>query len=315
MRFLTLPNGLLLEVAKNLNLYDLASLIRTYPHLYRLLISLLESPLAKRRDHPLSWAVCWGDVDLIKIFLDNGMDIEATCEGITALHLAIYMGKIAAAKLLVDYGCSIYPTVDVGLQYFYSGSTILHAAACTKPENEKMLQFVLDLGISIDIVDNSGRTALHMAAREGHAIITRILLQSGADHGIHDSNGCTALSLAAQEHRWSTIRVLLKGGANINSQSDGGYTALHLAVLSAMGMDFENFYEVVRLLLEEADINAQDNTGKIAFHIAVGKPNDKPESLIRNSLLNLGAGIFAQDNSRITLLEEADVSGSGNGYD
>lgn len=220
MRFLTLPNELLLEVAKNLDLHDLASLIRTYPHLYRLLISLLESPLAKRRGHPLAWAVYWGDVDLIKIFLDNGMNIEAMCEGITALHMAIYVGKIAVAKLLVDYGCSIYPAVDADLQYLYSpGSTILHAAACTKPENEKMLQFVLDLEIGIDIVDNSGRTALHMAAREGHAIITRILLQNGADHEIRDSNGCTALSLAAQEHRWSTIRVLLKGGANINSQN------------------------------------------------------------------------------------------------
>lgn len=70
------------------------------------------------------------------------------------------------------------------------------------------------------------------------------------------------------------------------------------------------------MLLEGgADINAQDNTGKIAFHIAAGKPNDKPEILIRNSLLNLGAGIFAQDNSGITPLEESDVSGSDNGYD
>ena len=55
-------------------------------------------------------------------------------------------------------------------------------------------------GAQVDSMDDNSRTALMIAAGNGHRVITRILLAQGADHALEDKDGFTALELAIYSH-------------------------------------------------------------------------------------------------------------------
>lgn len=68
-------------------------------------------------------------------------------------------------------------------------------------------------GIPVDSVDDNGRTALMIAASNGHRVITTILLEEGADHSLEDEQGFTALELAICFGKTEIAKILLENGA------------------------------------------------------------------------------------------------------
>ena len=65
-----------------------------------------------------------------------------------------------------------------------------------------------------------GDTALHWAAKNGHARALVMLMQGGADPNIKgEESGCTALHLAAKAGHEIVVATLLKYGAKFNIQS------------------------------------------------------------------------------------------------
>lgn len=65
--------------------------------------------------------------------------------------------------------------------------------------------------------EKSGDTALHIAARCGHAALVEHLLVSGADVEISNLDGKRPLHEAAQASRLECIQILLKFGAQVDS--------------------------------------------------------------------------------------------------
>ena len=63
-------------------------------------------------------------------------------------------------------------------------------------------------GSYVDQVDKRGRTALHQAARGGHAAVVSALLAAGADAEQQDYAGATALEMAIQKDKEECVRVL-----------------------------------------------------------------------------------------------------------
>lgn len=53
------------------------------------------------------------------------------------------------------------------------------------------IQTLLDQGMPVDAADYDGRTALHLAASEGHAAVVNFLLKNNADVNPIDRNGDT----------------------------------------------------------------------------------------------------------------------------
>ncbi|XP_024944185.1 ankyrin repeat domain-containing protein 39 [Cephus cinctus] len=95
------------------------------------------------------------------------------------------------------------------------------------------LEKLLRKGVSPDIEDSAGYTALHYAARNGHAIVCRELLNRGANVNAQTRSGrATALHRAASQNLPDIIKLLLSFKADPNLVDADGNTALHRAVIT-----------------------------------------------------------------------------------
>ena len=88
-----------------------------------------------------------------------------------------------------------------------SGSTALHYAAWQG--HTVAAGTLIDLGVAIDVKDSDGWTPLHKAAHRGDVKMVRLLLSRGADKAATDSIGLTALQKASDKNR-KELEPLLK---------------------------------------------------------------------------------------------------------
>jgi len=148
-----------------------------------------------------------------------------------------------------------------------------------------VVDLLLEKGADIDIQDDQGDTALHLAV--GHEQVAELLLEKGADINRTDRWGMTALHEAARNGHEQVVGLLLKKGADVNAKDQGDGTALHEA--AAKGHE-----EVVRLLLEKgADINAEDAKGRTALHAAVkGREVEREEKLRAEDVEKIRAAYY-----------------------
>ncbi|KAH0556854.1 hypothetical protein GP486_005358, partial [Trichoglossum hirsutum] len=88
-----------------------------------------------------------------------------------------------------------------------------------------------------EIEVDSGVTALHLAAENGHEAVVRLLIEKGADVNAEKTyrwnEGETALHLAAENGHEAVARLLTKKGADANAKKEeegcSGKTALQRA--------------------------------------------------------------------------------------
>jgi ankyrin repeat protein len=82
---------------------------------------------------------------------------------------------------------------------------------------------------NIDINSDSG-TALMAAVFKKDIVITKMLLDLGADANIPDPNGTTALHYATRFSNKETIKLLVAYGADLNLKDSKGFSALDYAL-------------------------------------------------------------------------------------
>ena len=73
-------------------------------------------------------------------------------------------------------------------------------------------------GREIDMQDNEGQTALHVAVQTGQGAIVKLLLLSKADLEVRDKGGRTALHLAVLMGEEGILELLLDGKADIGAK-------------------------------------------------------------------------------------------------
>src|SRR6185503_3121532 len=117
-------------------------------------------------------------------------------------------------------------------------------------------------GVSANLVDADGTTALMAATLFANADVMGVLLKHGADPNRGGPAGTTALMWAVPDVE--KVRLLLARGANVNARSDSERTALLVAA------SLPRTVSQLRLLLEKgADLRAQDRAGATALALAV----------------------------------------------
>lgn len=130
----------------------------------------------------LQYAVGNGDIEMVKVLLKGGADINATDDfGLTPLISAVIIGNIEMVKLLIGHGA------NVNIE-----STNLY------------------------IKDAQSTTALREAVQKGYIEIIRILIEHGAKINKKYEYGITVLSEARnapEKHRIEIIQLLKQAGA------------------------------------------------------------------------------------------------------
>uniref|UniRef100_A0A4W4DW20 Ankyrin 3 n=1 Tax=Electrophorus electricus TaxID=8005 RepID=A0A4W4DW20_ELEEL len=149
-----------------------------------------------------------------------------------------------------------------------NGLNALHLAS--KEGHVEVVAQLIKLGATIDAATKKGNTALHIASLAGQTEVVKELVTSGANINAQSQNGFTPLYMAAQENHLDVVRFLLDNGSSQSIATEDGFTPL--AVALQQGHD-----QVVSLLLEN------DTKGKVrlpALHIAARKDDTKAAALL-----------------------------------
>jgi len=192
---------------------------------------------------PLMRAVHGQMPNTARQLIDAGADVKkANSYGVTALYIAARAGDSAATQMLLAAGA------DANAALPASGETVLMTAA--KAGNPDVVRALLTGGVSgvslaqlgearaaarvaeaagYSLLPNPavatnyadvnarerlyGRTALMIAAVEGHAEAVRLLVEAGSDLNIVDEEGSTALSLARSYGNLDVAAQLAEAGA------------------------------------------------------------------------------------------------------
>ena len=152
--------------------------------------------------------------------------------------------------------------------------TIAEPAAPTPISPAELTQLALDgnlpkillaaeKGTDLNAIDEEGRTALMMAAFNGHTRVVQYLVEHKVDINVRDSNGRTALMYASTIDNAELVKILLDQGAEVNlADNVEGFTAL----MFAAGEGHTQVMEV--LLAAGADRNVKDIDGDTALEFA-----------------------------------------------
>ncbi|KAH9898943.1 ankyrin repeat-containing domain protein [Xylariomycetidae sp. FL2044] len=214
--------------------------------------------------------------------------------GVTALHLASYVGMIEIVKVVYkDYDLN-----DPG-----DGYTPLALAVCGK--HEAVARFLLEKGANVDAKSSHtlNKTPLYYAAEAGFAAIVKLLLEYGAAvNAVEERFSRTPLYAAAAFGGEEVVKILLAHGADVNRQDGSGDTPLSqrhdveegvIRLLIAHGADVNlgaplvlaarfGREALVKVLLEmkTTNVNIADKYGKTPLISAIEIPQESVTKLL-----------------------------------
>uniref|UniRef100_A0A8D3E7U4 Ankyrin 3 n=1 Tax=Scophthalmus maximus TaxID=52904 RepID=A0A8D3E7U4_SCOMX len=138
---------------------------------------------------------------------------------------------------------------------------------------EKALDYLKN-GVDINICNQNGLNALHLASKEGHVEVVAELIKQGANVDASTKKGNTALHIASLAGQTDVVKELVTHGANVNAQSQNGFTPLYMAAQ-------ENHMVVVQFLLDHGSsqsIATEDGFTPLA--VALQQGHDQVVSLL-----------------------------------
>lgn len=281
----------------------------------------------KRGWNALHYAAFEGQVESATLLVAQGFDLNGTenpdspkkiekNQKRTPLHLAALKGHTEMVRKLFNLGAKMEQE-DVNQQSVYeygikskridmmhylkeqeiyskNRNTQLLLAAAEVDNEEVVSQLILD-EVNYNATDESGCTALHLAAIRNSGKVASLILQGGdAAVDITDQRMCTPLYYAAQfGHVW-LIKLLCAAGANINYHNNTTPTALFVACEQG------NTGAVVALLQFKPDVSLPNKDGLTPMDVAklhghhevcmsldvakVGHPKHVANLLIRNGI-------------------------------
>ncbi len=231
----------------------------------------------------LHWAVHREHVEIAGLLIDAGADVDAANDlGVTPLLMASARGHGALVARLLAAGAD--PNGALA-----GGETALMEAA--RAGSLGAVNALLDAGARVNATETTrGQSALMWAVANRHPVITRLLIEHGADvhartrtrHRVYNmggsrsagsasrgialeevaEGGSTALLFAARSGDLASARLLIAAGADVHDTAADGNTVLNIAAHSGHG-------SLAAFLLDEgADPNAAP-LGYTALHAAV----------------------------------------------
>lgn len=194
---------------------------------------------------PLQGAASRGHLDMIKLLLQHGADVNADTESKefhlsrkaqyynkatpgTALQAAAFAGQIEAVDLLLHEGA------NENLQSGYYGTALQAAAAGGRHD---VLELLLNRGAQVNPLCGFYGNALEAAASTGSEVTVRALLEAGANVNAAGGVFGHALQAAAWNGNPVIIKLLLDAGAEPDSKGGRFGNALQAAAVGCPSME------------------------------------------------------------------------------
>uniref|UniRef100_A0A8C5FY36 phospholipase A2 n=1 Tax=Gouania willdenowi TaxID=441366 RepID=A0A8C5FY36_GOUWI len=177
--------------------------------------------------------------------LCTGVD-DLNDNGETPLHVACRLGRVESVKALLGGGakCDVigglgYP-IHIGMKYNEKdcveeilradssqlqaedalyGGTPLHWA-----KTAEMCRLLLEHDCSVNYLNKTGESALHILTKRGRFEAAMVLLTHGADANLKGQDGNTALHLAMKMDHMDLIKALIVFGADVEIPNNLGET-------------------------------------------------------------------------------------------
>lgn len=262
------------------------------------------NPITFTRQTPLALAIQFEKKDLIRIFLEEGVDpnfkLGELFDGRSHFHYYITKTR-KLDKYIFDLFLKKGANLETKDRF---EETPLITIAQSSTDKKEHLQFLLSAKANIRAQAKGGKTALMGAVFTQNPEFIKILLSAGAPIDQKDSQGNTALiamvNMGTSENgeilKPNIMRLLIDSGAKVDETNLLGNTALHEAVVgskiellellgssnaytglankkSLTSLDQaiinENYKVVESLLKYEKDLNALDQYGSTKLHNAV----------------------------------------------
>ncbi|WP_341823711.1 ankyrin repeat domain-containing protein [Wolbachia endosymbiont (group A) of Agelastica alni] len=239
---------------------------------------------------PLHYAAKEGNLDLFKVLLNKGDNINAKDKyGWTPLHYAVEHNRFDVMKLLIDSNA-----------------------------------------ISIEAKDRNGKTPLHVAARQGCITSINLLLGKGANVTAKTNNSdwnWTPLHYAVYYNKPDAVKYLMSRGADVKVRDKKGNTPAYYAVgghraydrkkrstsdsnqqnyAAQSQEDREDRLEVLELLISEADIETKNDDDQTLFHIAAQGRRLRAVRLLVNKIesVNFEDSLYEESNELIRAVRQ-----------
>ncbi|XP_073699294.1 caskin-2 isoform X2 [Garra rufa] len=176
---------------------------------------------------PLHYAAWQGKADSVLMLLRSGAAVNnASHDGQIPLHLAAQYGHYEVSEMLLQHQsnpCILNKAKKTPLDLACEFGRVKVAQLLL---SSNMVASLLE-GDRKDGSDSNCNTPLHLAARNGHKDVIRLLLKAGIDINRTTKAG-TALHEAALYGKTEVVRLLLDNGIDVNIRNTYNQTALDI---------------------------------------------------------------------------------------
>ena len=203
-------------------------------------------------------AAAYGSLDMMKMLLDAGVDVNAK-NHFDATALLWCARNASKARFLIEHGADVSARSK-------QGRTPLMLASMVDGGSD-IVALMLAKGAGINVADTRGETALGLASETGDVETMRLLITKAANVNAPDINGITPIINGAVSGRPDAARLLIEKGADVNAATtwytkarNGQIALLQLTALHHAAGSGD--LELVRSLLKAgAKVNFKDSRG------------------------------------------------------
>ena len=199
---------------------------------------------------------------IVTMLMENDSDVTIQTQGNneSAFHYVALSGNCELLQEMINHSNPGIVQLAVNKQNGMGWAPLL---AASSKGHQDVVELLLKCNARVDVFDNDGRSALHLAAECGSMAVCQSLLDKNAFVNSKTKLGLTSLHFAAKQGFTDLVDYLVnKHGATIESLTIKKQTPMHLAASSGMS-------ETVQKLIDlEAMVDFDDELSQKPIHLA-----------------------------------------------